>query len=404
MNHVALLANATAALSRNKLRSFFMSLGVVLGVTVLVGVTEIGDQLEVRFMATVERLLGSDGIIVAARGTMGGGPGAPAHTLTLAEAEALPREIDGIMLADTVQARRDTTVRYRNRSLTVRVFGSSERAEAAWARLVISGTGITKKDVTESARVALLGTTAAERLFGKEDPIGREIQIENTPFAVKGMMQSIGIDGHGTDRDDEIQIPISTMMHRVMNVDYLSMVKFKTAAGMSPDALSDKVREVLRRRHGIHAGEQDDFQVLTPKAVQEMVRQNLSVIRMLVRVVSGVCLLVAGMIVSNITLASVRERVREIGLRRAVGARPIDIAAQFLAEAAVVTLIGGVAGIGLAQGLVYAFSVKFTAPMVFSPSAILTGLGATVAVALLAGLVPALRAARLDPVEALRDE
>jgi putative ABC transport system permease protein len=400
----AIIAEGFAALGRNKLRSFFLSLGILVGVAVLVGATVIADQLEARFMATVEQLLGSDGIIVAARGTMGGGPGTPSRNLTLAAAEALPREVDGLVLADTVQVRNDTTVRYRDRSVTVPVFGNGEHADTAWARPAISGSFITRKDVTDAARVALIGTTAAARLFGTDDPLGREIQIEGTPYVVKGVLRSIGVDGHGTDRDDEIQIPISTMMRRLMNVDYLSMIKFKAAEGRSPDAVGDALRDTLRRRHVIKAGERDDFAVLTPKAIQDLIRSSAAIIRVLVPVVGGICLLVAGMIVFNITMASVRERFREIGLRRAVGARPLDIGAQFLAEASVVALLGGVLGIGLSQGLVYAFTLKYGVPMVFSLSAILIGLGATIAVALLSGLLPALRAARLDPVQALRDE
>jgi len=403
-NHAAILSDAFATLRRDKLRSLLVALGIAVGVAVLVGASVVVDQLEVRFMATVEQLLGSDGVIVAARGAMGGGPGAAAHNLTLADAEALPREVDGLILADTVQVLNDATVRYRDRGATARVFGNGEHADAAWSRPAINGEKINKRDVTEAARVALVGTVAARRLFGAEEPIGREITVNGAPFTVKGVLRSIGVDGHGTDRDDEIQIPITTLMRRVMNVDYLSMVKYKVGDGLSAEALGEKTRDALRRRHAIGAGEQDDFAVLTPKAMRDLIDRGAGVLRVLVPVVAGVCLLVAGLIVFNITMASVRERVREIGLRRAVGARPIDIGARFLAEAAMVSVLGGAVGIGLAQALIYAFSVKFAAPMVFSLPAILMGVGVTAVVALVSGFLPAMRAARLDPVAALRDE
>jgi putative ABC transport system permease protein len=250
--------------------------------------------------------------------------------------------------------------------------------------------------------VALVGETVARALFGEEDPIGGEILVGPVPFRVGGVLQRLGTDIHGMDRDNEVVVPISTAMRRVMNVDTIRAVKLLVRDPRRVDGAAAEVERVLRERHGLADGQPNDFTLMTSATVQRSVGKVQRVLFLYLPLVAGLSLLAGGTVAATLTLSSVNERVAEIGLRRAVGARPRDIRLQFLAETAVTALGGGLLGAAIGSAIAVAVAARFSLPAGVSPGAIALGLVLALLTGLLAGVLPARRAALLDPATALR--
>jgi putative ABC transport system permease protein len=256
--------------------------------------------------------------------------------------------------------------------------------------------------VASAARVALVGETAARELFGDRDPLGAEILVEAVPCRVVGVLEPFGTDLHGLDRDDEVVVPITTLMRRIRETDTIGGANLLAADPARSEELAGEVRRVLRERHGLGEGQADDFRIITPLAVQRMVGQARRVIRLYLPLVAGVALLVGGIVAASLMLASVSSRTAEIGLRRAVGARPEQIRLQLVVETASTTLLGGAGGVLVGYLGARLAGDRFHLGDIFSWSAVLLGLGAAALLGLLAGVAPARRAARLDPATALR--
>jgi putative ABC transport system permease protein len=331
-----------------------------------------------------------------------GAHGPPTTTLTLADIEAIDRSLDEVVLVDPMQMGGEREVTFEGRTSRVRVEGHSEAAEVVWNRPATQGSYFTARDVGSSARVALLGPTAATELFGDQDPVGKQIRIGSVPFEVLGVLAPLGIDPHGLDKDKEIVIPVTTLMRRVRNVDYLMSAKLMLKEGADPDTSVGRVRELLRQRHGLGPGQEDDFGLFTPVQVRQMVRSTNRVFTVFLPLIAALSIGVGGLVVANLMLMTVHERRAEIGLRRAIGARPHDIQLQFLAESAAVTGVSGLLAVAtgflVLQLLGHLSGTAVGVP--WGPAAL--GLGSAIVVGLAAGVVPARRAAALDPVTALR--
>jgi putative ABC transport system permease protein len=251
--------------------------------------------------------------------------------------------------------------------------------------------------------VAVVGETLVREIFKGADPIGSQLRIGTVPFEVIGVLDSMGIDPHGWDRDNEVIIPVTTMMRRVMNVDYVQTAKILVEEGGDLEGAVVAIEQLLRERHALAPDEPDDFSMITPIQVQEMVGSMNRIFTLFLPLLAAVALLVGGIVVANLMLMGVNERRSEIGLRKALGARRKDIWIQFLLESSVVTVAGGVVAL-----LVGAAALAFVAQGMEIPSimpwpAATLGLCAAVIVGLLAGVFPARRAADLDPVTTLRD-
>lgn len=403
MNIARLIRHSIRAMARYKLRSAFIMLGSFIGAAALTLVVSLGEGAERKVLATVRQLFGASSIVIMAGGTqLMGGTGANAARLTIDDLEAVAAAVPEIETWDPQQAIPDASVRHEGATATARVLGESERAERVWQRTVTRGEHFDGRAVRTSERVALIGETTAKELFGAQDPVGAEIQIGNVPFRVIGVLEPFGTDLHGMDRDDEIVIPISTMMRRVLNVDTIAMAKLLVKDPSRVGAAAKEVTRILRERHGIPATRPNDFHLITAVTVQKMVSRVQTILDLYLPLAAAIILLVAAIVAATLMLASVNERIGEIGLRRAVGARMEDVQLQFLIETASTVLTGGIAGILVGSVAAQMVAGRYSLGQVVSWRPVVIGIVVSVVTGIAAGVMPARRAARLNPVEALR--
>lgn len=402
MSTTRLVVHSIQALARYRLRTCFMMAGSVVGVAAVTFVVSIGQGAERKMLTTVRQIFGESGIMIGAGGhQMMGGPRPGAARLTLDDMEALAKALPEIEAWDPQQVM-TASVRRGTATGTVRVLGQSERSERLRARSVTRGVYFDASDVRRLERVALIGRTVVKDLFGDDDPLDGEILIELVPFKVAGVLEPFGTDLHGMDRDNEIVVPITTLMRRLTNVDSIAGAKVLVRDSQQIEDTAREITRLLRAQHALTEGQPDDFNVLTPVEVQRMFGRMQRVLSLYLPLAAAVALLVGGIVAATLMLTSVNARVGEIGLRRAVGAQPEHIRLQFLVETAVTMLGGGLAGIaiGLVAGQLVATRLELGT--VFSWAAVLLGLVMSTATGLLAGVVPARRAARLLPADALR--
>lgn len=398
-----LVQQSMRSMRRYPLRSVVMMLGSFVGVAALTFVLTVGRGAQVVMLRTVRQILGDQAILIlAGGGTMMGGPRGGSARLTLDDMDAVAREVPEIDMWDPQVQTFNTPVKHGSSSASVRVLGESDHWSQVWGRGLSRGQDFDASAVTGMGRVALVGETVARSLFGADDPIGSEIEIGSVPFRVIGVLDRFGVDLHGMDRDNEIVVPVSTMMRRVKNTDVISGAKLVVRAAAAEDSVAERVRAALRSRHRLTADQPDDFHMMTSSEIHTMENRIERILLLYVPLVGLVALIVGGVIAAALMLASVSERVAEIGLRCAVGAAPADIRRQFLLETTVAIVLGGVAGIGLAAGGVAMVTSHMPIPAPFSWSAVTVGLAAALVTGLVAGVFPARRAARLNPVDALR--
>jgi len=413
-----MVGSAFGALGRHKLRTAFMTLGTLIGVTALTVVVAYGRGTQDAVMDNFSRMFGGSTIMLMSGGPSMGGPHAavgPTTTLTLDDVDAIQAAVPEVVAWDPFQMLGEFDVVYDGASEPIVIMGHSETHEEVWGRGVSSGTYFGRDDVERSARVAVVGETLVSEIFGGADPVGETIRIGTVPFEVIGVLDPMGVDPHGIDKDREIHVPITTGMRRLTNVDYITAAKLSVTTSADLDAVTLRVTDVLRPRHALGEGEPNDFQMITPVQVQGMIASGNRVFTVFLPLVAAVSILVGGIVVANLMLMSVNERRAEIGLRKAVGAKRRDISAQFLLESVAVTALGGVLALGLAfvalghlgvsaiaRGMRASDPAAATVGLGLPWQVALLGIGIAVAVGLVAGVVPARRAANLDPVQTLR--
>jgi putative ABC transport system permease protein len=400
-----LLSDSLRALGRNRVRTFLMTLGTFIGVAALTIIVAIGRGTQQDVMERVDRMLSGSTILLRAGGaqTRGGlhGSSGPTTTLTLRDLAIIDSTVATVEQVDpVVMARRDVT--WNGRTADILVEGHSEVAAIVWNRSVTRGAFLSADDLASSARVALVGEAVVDDLFDGAEPIGEQIRIGTVPFRVIGVLERGGMDPHGIDLDHVIMVPITTMMRRVTNVDYVNHAKLGLTPGTDLDMAVLDISDVLRSEHGLGPDVPNDFAMFTPVQVQQGVRRANRVFTLFLPLVASLSILVGGFVVANLMFLTVSDRRPEIGLRKAVGARADDIRFQFLVEAAAITGLGGLAAVLTGFGVVklIAFQAGRAAPMPWAAAGI--GLLVAVVVGLVSGLAPARRAAALDPVHALR--
>ncbi len=402
MNKRLLVRGSLRTLNRYRLRSFFMGLGIVVGVAALVVMRSIGSGAQQDMLAKIERLFSAGSIwIVNSSAAMQGGIQKQGQ-LSLEDVAALGDEIEEIIDVSPILSTGGIEVNSPLANRTSLVIGTTEREEYVGERSVVSGEFFTAAEVRSSARVALIGLTAAEALFGDEDPVGQQIQIAGAPFRIKGVLERFGADPHGMDRDDEIHVPITTLMRRIVNMDTISRVKVLVSSTEVVEPTVDRIVDVLRARHGLSDDTPDDFALYTPTQVQELVKEANRVVTVYLPATAGVALLVAALVIANIMLLSIRERIPEIGLRKALGATDRQIGGQFLLEGLVVALISALLGVGLGSAVLQTLGHMSGTGARMTPDSAMLGFVAAMVVGVSAAFFPARQAARQEPVDALR--
>jgi putative ABC transport system permease protein len=385
---------ALGALRANRLRSGLTMLGVVIGVAAVVVLVALGTGVKQQVEQQVEGLGSNLLIVVPGRIDFNAAPAV--SRMTLADVDAVTRIVgDPSRVAITVTS--GETVRAGTRSRFTSVLGVLETTPQVFVRDIGRGAYLSSSDVDTSRRVAVLGASVATALFGDRDPVGQQITIAGVRFRVAGVFAPLG-QSLGVDRDDEVHIPVTTA-HRLFGTNRVDGIAVKAPDRDEIAVLGDRIVAELGDRHP-----DTEFSAVTQEQILGVLGDILGLLTAVLAAIAGISLLVGGVGVSNIMLVSVRERTREIGLRKAVGARPRDIGLQFLLEAILLTSLGGVAGIGLGVGAALLVSALTPVPATVTAWSIALAFGVSAAVGILFGVVPAQRAGRLDPVTALRSE
>ena len=405
------VTTALRALVRNKLRSILTMLGIMIGVAAVVSVLSLGSA-QTAIVEESFATLGSNLLYVTPRELGISGVGSQS-TLTLEDAQAIAQNAPSVKaVAPMAQTYGQVVAGGESLSNTI-IAGVTPTAGVVDNYAVAQGSFITDFDYGARSRVTVLGSEVAKTLFGELDPVGQSLRIGGRQFQVSGVLESRGT-GFGME-DMRVYIPLSTFYATLATSQVgsrgnsVSIISVQAKSSDELDSAEQEITDILRRAHGLRQGESDDFRVISVESVARQVTQVLGIIQLVLAGIAGISLLVGGIGIMNIMLVSVTERIREIGLRKAVGAKRRDILTQFLIEAATLGLCGGAVGVGLGWIIVKIMSIiAANAGFAFAASlpgyAIALAAGVSIFVGLVSGLYPAIRAARLDPIESLRHE
>jgi putative ABC transport system permease protein len=395
---------AMSALLRNRLRSLLTVLGVVIGVAAVLTMESLGQGATAYIGSTISGM-GSNMLMVVPGSPsqrMGGGA-AGAPLFTQGDVEALSRGCrDVALLASVSQRPLRIVAGGLNRNSAVNGASPEYLEIRLWG--VSRGRTLSREDERQGAQVCLIGHTITRTLFPGQDPVGRELLVHGVGCRVVGELEEKGSSAFGLDQDDVVFMPFTTFSRRISGSDRVGLI---VASARSPDRIDDakeQLEGVLRARRRILSGEDDDFAVRDPREVQAVLDQVTGVLTTFLLGVAGISLLVGGIGIMNIMLVSVTERTREIGVRLAVGARGLDILSQFLVEAMVLSAVGGVVGIALGLGGAWGLAKALHLPFIVPWAAVPVAFGVSVLVGVVFGVFPARKAARLNPLAALRFE
>ncbi len=398
------LSMAVSSIFSNKLRSFLTMLGIIVGVAAVIAMIGIGKGAGAQITERISQL--GANLLMVRPGASQHGPARSASgsrtSLTYTDAQAIAQECLSVAKVDAEYSRNAQVV-FGNKNTNTSINGVTPNYPGVRNFVVKYGSFLTEEDNRLMRRVAVLGKTVVENLFGEEDPIGQYIKIRRSSFQVIGVMSEKGGSGW-RDEDDIVFVPLKTAQKRLFGVDYVSAINVEAKNEKVMDKASTEIASVLRERHKIREGQEDDFNIMSQAEILSTVQETSNTFTMLLAGIAVVSLIVGGIGIMNIMFVSVSERTREIGIRKAIGAQRRDILSQFLIEAVIVSLCGGM--IGIASGILASQLISRFAgwPTVITPESVALSFGFAFAVGLFFGFYPARKGALLNPIDALRYE
>jgi len=396
---------AFRALRRNKMRSVLTALGIIIGVGAVIAMVGIGNGAKSQVEAQIASL-GQNVILIFSGSTTSSGirtGWGGAGTLKSEDAEAIRREVPGVIgVSEEVVS--TTQVAAGNQNWFTRIYGESADYFDIRQWPLADGASFTPQDVRSANKVCVIGRTTATQIYGNENPIGQILRIKEVPFTVTGVLTPKGLSTQGVDQDDIVIMPYTSAMKRVIGGTTLRNINVQIGDARQVEAAQQQIISLLRQRHNIRPGRDDDFTVRNQQEIAEAATATSRVMTLLLGAIAGVSLVVGGIGIMNIMLVSVTERTREIGVRMAVGAHGSDILTQFLIEAVTLSSVGGVIGIICGIGASKILSAYAHWPTLISVSSIAIAFLFAAAVGIFFGFYPARKAAALDPIEALRYE
>ena len=406
MDLVAIIRIAMRALARNKLRSMLTMLGIIIGVGAVIAMVSVGQGAQQQAQQQIAAM-GSNMLFVQSgtvnRGGMRMGWGAT-KTLVYDDLLAILRECPSVKAA-APGSQASAQVVFGNDNWATNINGTEPQYFDIRSWPMAEGSSFSQDDVSMAANVAVIGETVRKNLFGATDPIGETVRINNLPFKVVGLLIPKGTSAAmGQDQDDIILVPITTLHKKITGQDWLRWIMVSAVSKEASYTAQQQITALLRDRHRIRSSQDDDFFVRNLADMADLADQNARLFTILLGSIASISLLVGGIGIMNIMLVSVTERTREIGIRMAIGATEGDVQQQFLIEAVVLSIVGG--GVGILSGMAASYLITQTLgwPVLVSPTAIFAAVLFSMAVGVFFGFYPARKAARLDPIEALRYE
>ena len=412
MNYTNLFKIALRAIGANKMRSFLTALGIIIGVASVITMLAIGQGSKRSIQANIAEM-GSNMIMIQPGQDMRGGVRQDAssmETLKLTDYDALKNECDYIKAISPVVSSSGQFI-YGNNNTQSTLYGVNRDYLTIRQLSVADGDCFTDEDIKSNAKVCILGQTVVDYLFPNGgDPVGKVIRFNSTPFRVIGVLKKKGYNSMGMDQDDLVLAPYTSVMKRILSQTYLSGIQASAITEGVTDQAVDEMTSILRRTHKLkdatdtQDADEDDFNIRSQEELSTMMNSTTNMLTILLGCVAGISLIVGGIGIMNIMYVSVTERTREIGLRMSVGARGVDILNQFLIEAIMMSVTGGIIGIILGVGASYAVKLIANWPIYIEPWTILMSFAVCTFTGVFFGWYPAKKAAMLDPIEAIRYE
>ncbi|MDD2367526.1 MAG: ABC transporter permease [Desulfuromonadaceae bacterium] len=407
MDFIQTIKISLRALRTNKMRSFLTMLGIIIGIAAVIAMMAVGSGASYVISQQIASI-GSNIILVIPGATTSSGlrTGGGAHTLTSDDAKAIMSECPSVSMASGTVRSSGQAV-YGNLNWSTLIMGGTPELFEIREWPVISGRSISQQDVDSASKVCILGLTVVENLFGSADPVGKVIRIKKIPFTVIGVLERKGQSPQGTDQDDTVFVPLRTAQRSLARENHTNNIAAILVQAKSEKLLTDAEEEInslLKQRHRITGSKESDFTTRNLSEILAVAEKSAQAMSLLLGAVASISLIVGGIGIMNIMLVSVTERTREIGIRMAIGARKNDILMQFMTEAVILTLIGGLLGIAIGSVGATIVSKILSWPTLISIQSISVAFFFSGAIGIFFGLYPAKKAAALNPIDALRYE